>query len=100
MNTREQPESPTLQKPCIPLPTLGKPHDWEHPTHHGGEEHWVKLEVSTTKLYQLLLGGTVTLSDFRCLDDPTKRCVRTLCLRACARSLQGRAVALGSGLLQ
>ncbi|MFO7640680.1 MAG: hypothetical protein R6X17_05280 [Candidatus Competibacteraceae bacterium] len=51
------------------------------------EEPRVGLEISTEKLYQLLMCGAVSVTDFRCLDRASKHHVRTLCLHACVQRL-------------
>lgn len=51
------------------------------------EEPRVGLEISAGKLYQLLMCGAVSVTDFRCLDRASKHHVRTLCLHACVQRL-------------
>ncbi len=54
------------------------------PTEEGAR---VGLEISAGKLYQLLMCGAVSVTDFRCLDRASKHHVRTLCLHACMQRL-------------
>lgn len=51
------------------------------------EEDGIELAIDAGKLYQLLVCGAVSVTDFRCLDHASKCRVRTLCLRACAHRL-------------
>lgn len=51
------------------------------------ENSRIGLEISAEKLYQLLVCGAVSVTDFRCLDRASKCRVRTLCLHACAQHL-------------
>lgn len=60
------------------------------------EDRWIGLEISSAKLYQLLIHGAVSLTDFRCLDHASKCRVRTLCLHACAHCLNDSVSAVGT----
>lgn len=51
------------------------------------EEGGIELAIDAGKLYQLLVCGAVSVTDFRCLDHVSKCRVRTLCLHACAHHL-------------
>lgn len=51
------------------------------------EEGRIELAIDARKLYQLLVCGAVSVTDFRCLDHTSKHRVRTLCLHACAHRL-------------
>ncbi|HRD91657.1 MAG TPA: hypothetical protein PK201_00910 [Accumulibacter sp.] len=51
------------------------------------EEGGIELAIDAGKLYQLLVCGAVSVTDFRCLDHVSKCRVRTLCLHACAHRL-------------
>lgn len=70
----------------VMTPTAGF-HDARTITHPIKEEHWIGLEISAGKLYQLLVDGAMSVTDFRCLDHVSKCRVRTLCLHACAHRL-------------
>ena len=61
------------------------------------EDHWIGLEISAEKLYQLLVCGAMRVADFRCLDHAAKCCVRALCLHACAHGLNGSVSTVGAG---
>lgn len=67
-------------------PTAGF-HDVRTIASNNEEDCWIGLEISSAKLYQLLVRGVVSLTDFRCLDHASKCRVRTLCLHACAHCL-------------
>ncbi len=51
------------------------------------EESGIELAIDAGKLYQLLVCGAVSVTDFRCLGHASKCRVRTLCLHACAHRL-------------
>jgi hypothetical protein len=51
------------------------------------DESGIELAIDAGKLYQLLVCGAVSVTDFRCLDHVSKCRVRTLCLHACAHRL-------------
>ncbi len=51
------------------------------------EEGGIELAIDAEKLYQLLVCGAVSVTDFRCLDHVSKCRVRTLCLHACTHRL-------------
>lgn len=61
---------------------------------HAGEEPWIGLEINAGKLYQLLMCGAVSVTDFHCLDRTSKCRVRTLCLHACAHRLHESAAGI------
>jgi hypothetical protein len=48
-------------------------------------QDWIRLEITSDKLRQLLIGGALCVADFRCLDPVSKCGVWRLCLGACAR---------------
>lgn len=66
-------------------------------TDGGEDDRWIQLDIHVGKLYQLLAGGAISVTDFRCRDHAAKCCVRTLCLQACSHGLNGSAVGDGSG---
>ena len=48
-------------------------------------ESRIRLEISGSKLRQLLNCGALCVADFRCLDPISKTCVWRLCLGVCAQ---------------
>ena len=48
----------------------------------GSEERAVLIQISETKLLQLLKGGLLCASDMRCLDCESKHCLRRLVMKA------------------
>lgn len=52
---------------------------------NGVGESRIRLEISGSKLRQLLNCGALCVADFRCLDPVSKTCVWRLCLGACAQ---------------
>jgi len=52
--------------------------------------NFVRLEISTDKIGELLKESQVYATDFRCMDRPTKDRIRKLFLQVCLRNLTER----------
>lgn len=70
-----------------------KRHNSDDNLDYSMEKDSIYLEISATKLRQLLVCGMVNVTDFRCLDHTSKCQVRALCLYACAYRLSESGVA-------
>lgn len=46
-------------------------------------EDVVRIEISRAKLVEIIESKDLYISDFRCLDKKSQRCVWRLCLDAC-----------------
>lgn len=47
------------------------------------DKNRVKLAINTNVLARLFEKGEICVSDFQCLDCPSKQCVMKLCLKTC-----------------
>jgi hypothetical protein len=48
----------------------------------------IRAEISNETISRLLAEGHVCAEDFRCLDIPSKLCLRQLCLKSCAQKMK------------